>query len=476
MAFTSTFEASSVLEDYLLQSARAVAAVAQRVEEMPGMTPQDAQVLSAVLFGTPKPSASEVVSLVNYKRRRISKEDLPAKLLSAISVSRFSQDSMSRRAGDAVREICGHIGRVKVPGKGINTMGCGILGDKQRKMVDRMRERHSIAIGMTSSGAAVVDIGKYTIKTTNPDTLTDTASPSNSPPEDSLTSTRTGRNTIKKKLQTIFASLDLDDKDLDSVISLVDKTKALHTALAWAGSVKAQLFDKKTAPQEDTITGACLTDAIDGVYDMYNMFRDNFLQTASPLTKEEDINKVQNGMKRCVDLINANALERVVTALLFYSCFKVVNETKELIGIEGGVKKKLCIELRNSDDIFTALCFFFQSFPANYADILYSVDNLTAHRAYAEGYVRNLLTGYSNDPGTPWEALNEALNKKREIVRNRAGLRDDVVECRVNLSSPMYVVIYDALSTIRELVEGLENFLIDVRDKQILFDNYLNGR
>lgn len=460
---TITFEASTVLEDYLLQSAQAVAAVAQKVEDMPRMTPQDAQVLSAVLLGTPKPSASDVVSLVNYKRRRVNKEDLPAEILSAISVSRFAQECMGGRVGDAVREICGYIGRVLVPGKkgSGNRRGGGILGGgpcQQRKMLDRMRERRLIGVGMTLTGKPVVDTDRYIFL----------------PPEDEQAKDETG---VRTKLKTMFSSLKIDDDDLKSVIELTNKTNALNTALAWASSVRAQTTDSETTPvAEDTITEVCLADAIDGVYDMYNMFRDNILKTASQLTKEEDIDKVQNGMKRCVDLINANALERVITALLFYSCFRDVSAPQDLIGKEGGAAKKITLQQRNENDIFTALCFFFQSFPVSYADILFSANNLASHRTYAEGYVRSLLMGYSNDPGVPWTALNEVLNKKREIVRNRAGVREDIVECRVNLSSPMYVVIYDALDTVRELVEGLENFLIDVRDKQILFDNFSNGR
>lgn len=473
MAFTTTFEASAILEDYLLQSARAVARVAQKVEGMSGMTPQDAQVLSAVLLGVPQPSASDVVNLTNFKRRKITKDNLPPGLLSAISVSRFLHDCMSSRVGAAVRELYGYMGRVFVPGKeSHNKRGCGIAGrclGAERKMVERMRARRLINIGLSSSGKALVAPGSYKFRAR-------AGSPDRGPGTDSqLPISRDTQTKTKERLTNMLSALGVSQDDLESVVDLTVKTSAVETAEQWAGLVSSQVSDEETIPKEDTITKARLADAIDGLYDMYNMFRDNILKTASQLTNEEDIVKVQSGMKRCVDLINANVLERVITALLFYSCFKDVSSAQDLIGREGEVVQTTCIEKRGTADIFMALCFFFQSFPACYADILHSLNNGFRHRTYAEGYARNLLTGYSGDTSAPWTAFNEVLDKKREIALNRARLREDVVESRVNLSGPMYVVIYDALDTIRELVEGLENFLIDVREKQILFDKYLDG-
>lgn len=460
MACITTSEVSAVLEDYLLQSAMAVATVAKKVEDMPRMTPQDAQVLSAVLLGTPKPSASDVVSLVNHKRRKVKKEDLPADLLSAISVSRFSQEYMVKRTSYAVGELWRYIQQVPVPGRGRNNRRwCGLSSggyDNQKKMINRMRDRHSICIGLTPSGKPIVDTNRYKLEDS-----------------DSTTDATVDNERVKKKLKDIFLRLQIDDNDLDTVIKLTKNTNAVEIASKFADSVKSQLIDKKSTPEENTLTEICMDEAIGGVYELYNMFKENILKSASQLTKEEDINKIQNGMHRCMDLIIANALERVTTALLFYSCFRVIVTPQEQIGHEGGAVKKLSIKRRNCNDIHTALCFFFQSFPVCYADILYCIVNTpNNHKSYAERHVMSLLTGYSNDPVVPWTALNEGLNKKREIARNQAGVREDVLECRLNLSSPMYVVINDALDTFRELVEGLENFLIDVRDKQILFDNF----
>ncbi|KAK3883925.1 hypothetical protein Pcinc_011780 [Petrolisthes cinctipes] len=463
---TSSAEASRVLEEYLLESANAVVNVANNVENMANIIPQDAQVMSAVLLGTPKPSASDVVSLVNFKRRKVTKDELPSDILDAVSVSRFSQELHIRRAENAMMQICGHISRLSVPGKTSTSSSMALggvysCGEAGRRSLNKMREKNSIGIGLSLNGEPVLDKGKYE---------TGSTAAIASPTEEIEVAD------VEATLIDMLDSLNINPSDLKNVVELTKRTNAYNLALKWSKSVEHQLDPSIAHSSENTLTEMYMPNAMEGIHDMYRIFRDSFLHIASQLTKIEDIDAVQIGMKNCMSLISSNALERAITAILFYSCFKVTNTTKELVGIEGGTVKKTKIERRKVNDIYVSLCFFFQSFHVSYADALYGLNDLINHRSYAEGYIRSLLTGYSYDSDGSWAAFNQVLDKRREILRRDSGLREDVLDCRVNLSGPMYVVICDALHAVREIVESSENFLQGVHNKQILLNKYFDGR
>lgn len=461
----SSADASRVFEQYLLESANAVVNVARNVESFSdAVTPRDAGVTSAILFGTPKPSAEDVASLVNYRRRQIPKDELSSDILNAVSITKFGQEYHNKRAEQSMCEIFGYIDRLPVPGKRRGGYGCYA----STKALNKMRDHTAVNIGLTIAGDPVLDKEKYVSASTNPRATAETIG----------TDREFNEAVVKDTLLDMFSLLRIEIEDINSLIQLT-KMKAIDIAIRWAESVEKQLLSNFMDQQqqvEQTMTEMYMSDAKEGIISLCNLFRDTFYKPASQLTRMQDVDDMQANMKKCMSLINVNALERMVSALLFYSCFKVVDSPKETIALEGGVTKKKKIIKRNTNDIFVSLCFFFQNFHIAYVDALFNVNNLRNHRSYIDGIVRSLLSGYSYDFDAPWTTFNHVLNKKREIINRSQGVREDVLDCRVNLSSPMYVVVSDALGSVRQLVDSLENFLLDVRDKHLILESYHNAR
>lgn len=460
----SSAEASQIFRQYLLDSTNAIVNVAMRVESEESLdvfTPQDVQVASAILFGTPKPSGFDTASLVNYRRRQVPKDELSSEILNAVSVAKFGQEYHNKRAERNMSEIFDYINRLPVPGKiSVYTRsgyGCDLNGGT--KALNKMRDYNSVNIGLTMAGDPVLDKERYVSAST---TTTET------------TEHKFDEEIVKNTLIDMFSSLKIESEDIESLIQLT-KMKAIEIAMKWAKSVEKQL-QQQQHQVEQTMTEMYMPDAKEGIHSACNLVRETFFKPASQLTRVQDIDDMQTNMKKCVSLINIHALERIVSALLFYSCFKVKDSPKETIALEGGVKKKKKIIKRNINDIFVGLCFFFQNFHTSYADALFGVNNLVNHRLYTEGIVRSLLSGYSYDFDGPWTTFNNVLDKRREIINRSQGVREDVLDCRVNLSSPMYVVVSDALGSVRQLVDSLENFLLDVRDKHLILESYYNVR
>ena len=463
-----SIDARHVFEQYLLASTSAVIEVARSIESFPDVfTPQDAEVASAILFGTPKPSAEDVASLVNYKRRRMAKDELSSDILNAISVTKFGQEYYNKRAERNMREIFDYVNRLLVPGKDSvykrSRYSCGLSGSgASSKALSKMHDHNAVHIGLTVTGDPVLDKEKYVLE---------------SPRHSNEMEHEVNDINVRTMLLDMFSLLEIENEDIDSLIQLTKK-KAIDIATKWADSVEKQLNSSHTAsvPKKVTMTELYMSDAKEGIHSLCNLVRDTFFKPASQLTQEQDVDDMQANMKKCVTLINVNALERMVSALLFHSCFKVVDSPKELIALEGGVRKKKTIIKRSPDDMFVSLCFFFQNFHISYADALFGVDDLVSHRSYTEGIVRNLLSGYSYDFDGPWMTFNHVLDKKRELINRSRGVREDVLDCRVNLSSPMYVVVSDALCSVRQLVDSLENFLSDVCNKHNILELYYNVR
>lgn len=468
----SSAYASRVFKQYLLDSTNAIINVARSIESFSDViTPQDAEVASAILFGTPKPSAGDVASLINYRRRQVPKDELSSDILNAVSVAKFGHDYHNRRAERNMSEIFDYINRLPVPGKVslYRRYGCG--SDASTKPLNKMRNYSAVNIGLTVTGDPVLDKEKYVSASTNPKATADTIG----------TERAFDEAAVKDTLLDMFSLLNIEIGDIDSLIQLT-KMKAIDIAIKWAESVEKQLLSNFIVDsgiqqqQSQTMTEMYMSDAKEGIHSLCNLVRDTFFKPASQLTRLQDIDDMQANMRKCVSLIKVNALERMVSALLFYSCFKVVDSPKETIASEGGVMKRKKIIRRKTNDMFVGLCFFFQNFHTSYADALFGINDLVNHRSYTEGIVRSLLSGYSYDFDGPWTTFNNVLDKRREIINRSQGVREDVLDCRVNLSSPMYVVISDALGSVRQLVESLENFLLDVRDKNLILDSYYNGR
>ena len=461
-----------VVEQYLLESTNAIVNVARSVESSfpDDFTHQDAQVASAILFGTPKPSAKDVVSLVNHRRREVPKNELSSDILNAVSITRFGQEYHTKRAERDINEIFSYINRLPVPGKvsvyrKSGGYGCG-LSSAGTKALDKMRDYNAVNIGLTMAGDPVLDKEKYVSASANPGATAEF-----------------DEAVVKDTLLDMFSLLKIEIGDIESLIQLTE-LKAINIAKRWAESVEKQLLSSFITPVQQqqqhqfdqTMTEMYMTDAKEGLYSLCNLIRDTFFKPASQLTRVQDVDDMQANMKKCMSLINVNALERMVSALLFYSCFKVVDSPKETIALEGGVTKKKKIIKRSTNDMFVGLCFFFQNFHTSYADALFGVNDLVNHRSYTEGIVRSLLSGYSYDFDGPWTIFNHVLDKRREIINRGQSVREDVLDCRVNLSSPMYVVVSDALASVRQLVESLESFLLDVRDKHLILESYYNVR
>ena len=470
----SSAYASRVFKQYLLESTNAIINVARNIESFSdAITPQDAEVASAILFGTPKPSAGDVSSLINYRRRQVTKDELSSDILNAVSVAKFGHEYHNKRAERNMNEIFDYINRLPVPGK-VSTYrtgyGCG--GDASTKPLNRMRNHNAVNIGLTVTGDPVLDKEKYVSASTNPRATAETIG----------TQREFDEAAVKNTLLDMFSMLNIEIGDIESLIQLT-KMKAIDIAIKWTESVEKQLLSNfildseiQQRQQSQTMTEMYMSDAKEGIHSLCNLVRDTFFKPASQLTRLQDVDDIQAHMRKCVSLIQVNALERMVSALLFYSCFKVVDSPKETIASEGGVIKRKKIIRRTTNDIFVGLCFFFQNFHTSYADALFGVNDLVNHRSYTEGIVRSLLSGYSYDFDGPWTTFNNVLDQRREIINRNQGVREDVLDCRVNLSSPMYVVVSDALGSVRQLVESLENFLLDVRDKNLILESYYDAR
>ncbi|KAK8388709.1 hypothetical protein O3P69_020599 [Scylla paramamosain] len=174
--------ASRVLEQYLLESTNAIVNVARNVKSLSGViTPQDEEVASAIMFGTPKTSAKDVASLVNYRRKRV-------------------EQNMSK--------IFGYINRLPVPSKVSvykrSGYGCGLSGGGASH--NKMRDHNTMNIGLTMASGTVLDKEKYVsapkvtvAQTTGPECELD-------------------EETVVTTLLHMFSLLNIENDDFDSLI------------------------------------------------------------------------------------------------------------------------------------------------------------------------------------------------------------------------------------------------------------------
>lgn len=456
----SSADASYIFTEYLLDATSAIINVARRVESLSDkISPEDAEIASAILFGTPKPSAGDIASLINHRRRQMSKSDLSSYILDSVSVTKFGQGYHNNRAERDMKEILNYIWRMPIPGKDSmyrrnnSWRGFGVS-------LNRMCDRNMVNIGLSVNGEPILDKEKY------------------APPRPGIVNIQNNvfnEIDVRTKLLDIFKLLNIKNDDIDSLIRIT-RLKVIDIAKVWAESVETQLqSNSDTTTTTTSITEKYMSDAKEGVHYLGDLVRDTLFKPTSQLTQVQDVDDMQTNMKKYIFLINVNALERMVSALLFYSCFEVLDSPQETIALEGGVRKKKIIVKRDINNIFFCLCFFFQNFSTSYVDALIGTSDLVNHKSHLERIVRNLLSGYSFDSDDPWTSFNHVLDKRREIINRNQGLRKDMLDCRVNLSSSMHVVVSDALGSVRRLNNSLENFLSDLRDQNQILKSYYNA-
>lgn len=458
-----------ILQQYLLESANAVSKVAKSIESISDMTPYDAQLSSAVLLGLPKPSAANVSSLVSFKKREMPTGALPPDVLEAVSITRFAQEYNTRRVESAMREIIEYINELPVPGNSsISPFGCFSVRNGARKgILDDMRERITVGVGLSYSGEPVVDRTKYE---------TGSTSSMGTQSVRTLQETDMDENEAIDILKGMFSLLGMSEKDIVELKNKTKNSKVLSIAMKWARSVENQILSAANTSSEQTLTQSHMTGAMNGLYDMNRILRCSLYRSASQLSTEGEISAVQKAMKNCMALLSANAMEQTISTLLFYACFKVENTPEEMIAREAKQINKIKILARHPTEVFTSLCFFLQSFHVSCTEALMSVGS-PMYVQYTENIIRNLLMDYSScAASTHWENLNALLAKRREIHGKSTNLRKDILDCRVNLSSPMYIVIYDALGFVKGFIDSLNNFLVDVKNKQDLLDRFYNVR
>ena len=320
--------ASRILDRYLVEVANAVNNVARDVESLPDdLTQQDAGVISAILFGTPKPSAENVASLVNYMRRQMPIDNLSSDILNAVSVTKFGLDKHVYRAQEDMKELLNYIHTLPVPGK--SSRRRFFCHTSEALSLYKMRDRHDVDIGLCVTGDPILNKEKYEYSATTFSPNTDATK-------------QFDEEAAKKTLLDMFSLLHIEIADIDSLIKIT-KLRAINTALAWADSIEIQLssnlLPNQSLPQ--TLTEVHLSSAEEEIQYLFNLLRTTFFRSAaSQLTRVEDVNCLQHSTNKCVALIYNNALERMLTALLFYSCFTIEASPKEMIAQEGGAIKK----------------------------------------------------------------------------------------------------------------------------------------
>lgn len=464
--YASTLFQTSILERFMLDSANAVLRVASTIEEISDNTPRTSAISNAILFGIPKPSAGDVLMAMDIRLKKTSNSEIPKDVLDAISIAKFGQSCYIDMIEEMVKEIYSVIESLEVVTTSGRTVSLSISAMNRRDGLAKLRSESFVNIGVSRGGDPVVDKTKYSL----------VGNPKQFPSSEGILDNMT--TNVKRRLLEVFSALKIEADVIDNIIKLT-KGVALKTAIAWADAVQRQIYQPSTGQVDPvSISYEYVPEAIDGAHQIHNMIRRNMNMHASQLTTVDEILEFRENVTKCLDAISIYSLERLITVILFYSCFKIEDTTKEALGRDAGTVKKTKIKARDQEDILFNLCYFFQIFPSKYVDVLFSINDLQNARIYGIDIIGGLLRGYGPDFNAPWSRLTYILEKRLEVVNKMTeeGARKDFIESRSNLSSPMYVVVSNFLKAITGIVSSKDNFLSHLREKKNILENYYNGR
>lgn len=462
----ASFEASNILEGYMLDSTNALLRAASKIEDISDNTPRTSAISNAILFGNPKPSASDVLMAMDIRLKNTPNSEIPRDVLDGISIARFGQNCYTKMIEGMVEEIYKVIDSLEVVTTSGRTARLSLSAFNRRDGLAKLRSETFVGIGVSKGGDPVVDKTKYSLAGTTEQFAS----------SEEVTDEMTIR--VKNKLLNIFSDLNLEVDVIDNVIK-VTKGLALKNAVAWADAVQKQIAQPATG-QVDlvSISYEYVSEAIEGAHQIHNMICRTINRQASQLTTVDDIFVFRENVTKCLDAINIYSLEKLMTVILFYSCFKIEDTSHEMLGRDAGIVKKTKIKTRDRETILFNLCYFFQIFPSKYVDVLFSINDLQNARIYGIDVIGGLLKGYGPDFSAPWVKLVDILDKRLEVVKKMTeeGARKDFLESRANLSSPMYVVVSNFLNTVNGIVSSQDNFLSHFREKNNILEKYHDGK
>nr|AKS10632.1 wsv308-like protein [Metopaulias depressus WSSV-like virus] len=459
-----------ILENYMKTNAAAVLTVVEsveklRTEERGILSPEEATAISVAMYGAPpKPAAGNVASIVfPHRRKRLADKSMADGVLMSMSVARYGIENSRSRAEAAAENISKIMEEITTtPPPCIDTL-------------DR------VFVGLNDDNTPRVDCTKYKLK--GDDKKITQASFQESSVIDS----------VEKKLKEVLSEVLQKDEGasntLKSYIKMLANNTSMTSIISWANGVEIMLKEyegrlgasNSTPPYYFPLISRHASKVKIAVKEIMSLVGKSYCRTATQLTSAQDISRFQKATDTCYTALMAETHERIVSNLLFYVNFKIVegNEkdyVKNRLGaMAGTVKEPISIERRDAIETLFGLGFMFKLMPPEFVDsvLTFPLADLSYHGRCGTR-LTPLLNNYDPRFEDSWARFKDVLSERSKVVRmlHEKGSRIDYVDATANLTGPVYVLVLDVANAFQTQRMCAYKLLNEIKDHYRLWNKF----
>ena len=442
-----------------------------RMEEGGGiLSPEEAATISVAMYGAPpKPAAGNVASIISpHKRKRLVVEDksMVDDVVLSMSVARYGIENNRSRAEAAAENI----GRIME--EIITTPAtCTTL----KPYIDILDK---VFVGLNDDNTPRVDCTKYELVGDKEITLASFQEPA-------------VISSVENNLKEILSEVQQKDQgasnNLQSYIKVLGKNTSMNSIISWADGVENMLKQYAQAPQPNyfPLVSRHASKVKMAVKEIMSLVGKSYCRTATQLTSIQDISKFQKATDTCYAALMAETHERIVSNLLFYVNFKIVegNEkeyVKNRLGtMAGTIKKPISIERRDAAETLFGLCFMFKIMPPEFTDsvLTFPSTNLSYHGRCGTR-LSPLLSNYGPRFEDCWARCKDVLSERSRVIKtlHDKDSRIDYVDATANLTGPVYVLVLDVANAFQAQRTCAYKFLNEIKEQYRLWNKFVQAR
>lgn len=490
-----------ILENYMKANAAAVLTVVESVEklrtERGGISsPEVAAAISVAMYGAPpKPAAGNVASIVSpprkrkrlvmgynsppRKRKRLVVEDksLADDVVLLMSVARQGIESNRKRAEAAAENI----GRIM---REITTApaACTTI----EPYVDTLDK---VFVGLNNDYTPCVDCTKYTL--------------SDSTKNITLASFHesTVLDSVEKSLRDVLSKVQeretskVQEKEpsdnLRQYIKNVATNISMNSIILWADGVESVLKEcAQSTPSPSNyfpLISRHASEVRKAVQRIKRLVGESYCKMpATQLISAGDISEFRQAADTCYSALMAETHERIVSNLLFYVNFKVVEGNKQdyvknrLGTMAGTVREPIRIERRDTTETLFGLCFMFKIMPREFTEcvLTFPSANLSSYHGRSGTHLTPLLSYYGPRFEDSWVRFKDVLWERSEAVRksHERGKRIDYVDATANLTGLVYVLVLDVANAFQAQRTCAYKLLNEIKEQYKLWNKFVHAQ
>lgn len=460
-----------ILEDYMKTNAAAVLTVVESVEKLRAeegiSSPEEAAAISVAMYGAPpKPAAGNVASIVSpHKRKRLVVEDksMADDVVMSMSVARYGIENNRSRAEAAAENI----GRIM---EEITPATCTTI----KPYVDIL---DNVFVGLNDDNTPRVDCTKYKLVRTDKN-----ITPASFQEPDVIAS-------VETSLKEVLSEVQQKDQGVGNNLYIKALGNNMNSIISWADGVENVLKEyEQSAPSTPNyflLTSRQASKVKMAVKEIMSLVGKSYCRTATQLTSARDISKFQKATDTCYTALMAETHERIVSNLLFYTNFKIIEDNEKdyvknrLGAMAGTVKKPISIERRDAAETLFGLCFMFKIMPPEFVDSVLTFPSADlSYHGRSGTRLTPLLCNYGPHFEDSWTRFKDVLSERSRAVKelHDRGRRIDYVDAIANLTGPVYVLVIDVANAFQAQRTCAYKLLNEIKEQYRLWNKFVRAR